>query len=57
LALEAGLHPGTVNRMEKYAAKRIGGIVKNIEKALDALERAGVTITENCVQLTKKSRR
>jgi len=43
--------------MEKYSAKRIGGIVKNIEKALDALERAGVTITENCVQLTKKSRR
>ncbi len=57
LAKMAGLHPGVMNRMEKAGKKRVAGIVKNIELVLDALEKAGVEITDDGVRLIGKKGR
>jgi ribosome-binding protein aMBF1 (putative translation factor) len=57
LAKAAGLHPGVMNRMEKAGKRRVGGIVKNLEAVLDALEKHGVEITEDGVRLINKKPR
>lgn len=57
LARHAGLHPGVLNRMEKAGKNRIGGMVRNIEAALDALEKHGVVIEPDCIRYTRKPRR
>ena len=46
-----------MNRMEKAGKNRVGGMVRNVEAVLDALEKAGVEITESGVQMIKKPRR
>jgi predicted transcriptional regulator len=57
LAKAAGLHPGVMNRMEKAGKRRVGGVVKNIEAVLDALEKRGVEVTDDGVRLIKKPHR
>lgn len=56
LAAKAGLHPGTVNRMERCGSKSVAGVIRNLEKVQTALEKAGVKFTENGVELTRKPR-
>jgi len=34
-----------MNRMEKAGKNRVGGMVRNVEAVLDALEKAGVEMT------------
>lgn len=57
LAEAAGLHPGVMNRMEKAGKRHVGGMIKNLERVQDALEKAGVEITEDGVRLIRKPRR
>jgi transcriptional regulator with XRE-family HTH domain len=57
LAEKAGLHPGTVNPMERCGNKSVAGAIRNLEKVQDALEKAGVEITEDGVRLIKKPSR
>lgn len=57
LARAAGLHPGTMNRMERAGKARVGGSIKNLEAVLDALEKHGVEITEDGVRLIPKGRK
>jgi predicted transcriptional regulator len=57
LAKAAGLHPGVMNRMEKAGKSRVGGMVKNIEAVLDALEKHGVEVTEDGVRLVRRARK
>jgi transcriptional regulator with XRE-family HTH domain len=57
LAERAGLHPGTVNRMERCGNKSVAGVIRNLEKVQDALEKAGVEITDDGVRFLKKPRR
>ena len=54
LAKAAGLHPGTVNRMEAAGASRVRGSIKNLEAVLGALEKAGVEVTPDGVRLIKR---
>ena len=57
LARAAGLHPGTLNRMEKAGKSRVKGSIANLEAALAALEKHGVEITEDGVRLVRKPRK
>jgi transcriptional regulator with XRE-family HTH domain len=54
LAKRSGLDPATVHRMEKAGDKTVGGPIKNLEKVLNALEKAGVEITSDGVRLVPK---
>ena len=57
LADRAGVDASTVSRMEACDKKPIRGLSENIVAVVDALEKAGVEITEDGVRLVAKPRR
>jgi hypothetical protein len=42
--------------MERCGAKSVGGVIRNLEKVQDALEKAGVEITDDGVRLFIRKR-
>jgi predicted transcriptional regulator len=57
LAKDAGVDTGTVSRMEAAGKQSARGLARNVENVVLALEKRGVAITENGVELVAKPKR
>ena len=57
LAKQAGINPATLSRMENSGAEVVRGQGRSIQAVIDALDRNGVEIFADHLQLKPKKRR